>query len=144
MIAMNRQPKGASNGGEFAANVNAESTVELNDSTLELLAVGTVLSNGVEIVPWIEPVENYDDDMVVQLWTKEWGEGPNDFSGITVRYIATVMDEMGDSEVTESKLRDFFDDTDYAKVALRPDVSPADLLEQVSDKILSLRRDDDN
>jgi len=100
--------------------------------------IGSVLEYGVEVVPWVpgmfeESVEVDTPPAAVQVWTKEWGDADNDCAGWGPRAIAQIARERGVAKVTSRDLQDILDDPDILKIAFRPDISIAKLLEQIND-----------
>jgi hypothetical protein len=149
---VNREPKGTTNGGQFAPSASPESSVVLDDSLdvaveaasrfsgTELarltspheapFAVGTVLEYGVEVVPWAEGI--HEENVAVQVWMKEWGDADTDCAGWEPRAIAQIARERGIANVTNRDLQDILDDPDISKIAFRPDTSIHDLLIQIN------------
>ena len=136
---MNRQPRGQATGGQFSPDANPECTLQLGADAIEdvklgdaepVLSVGQVLKYGAKVVKWVERI--YEDNVVVQVWHHEWGDGDTDCEGWEPRTIAQILRGRDVPTVTMEDLRDLLDDADFLQVAIRPDISDEQLLEAIN------------
>ena len=95
-----------------------------------MLSVGQVLKYGAKVVKWVERI--YEDNVVVQVWHHEWGDGDTDCEGWEPRTIAQILRGRDVPTVTMEDLRDLLDDADFLQVAIRPDISDEQLLEAIN------------